>query len=95
MAARGAEERLDLLLHLTDVALSRLARTGATGQPPAANAAPNESDTLTRLASNPEKGREWAICAQEIGARMRHGRSVNLDPAALVLDMVFRLQQTA
>ena len=95
VAARGAEERLDLLLHLTDVALSRLARTGATGQPPAANAAPNESDTLTRLASNPEKGREWAICAQEIGARMRHGRSVNLDPAALVLDMVFRLQQTA
>ncbi|WP_371223219.1 DNA polymerase III subunit delta' [Roseovarius sp. 2305UL8-3] len=93
-ATRGGEERLDLLLHLTDVALARLARSGATGHPPA-EAAPHEGKTFQRLAPTPEKGRAWAACAQEIGARMRHGRAVNLDPAALVLDMVFRMQQTA
>ena len=94
-AARGGEDRFDLLLHLTDVALSRLARAGATGQPPAAQAAEGEADMLARLAPGPVQGRSWATCAQEIGARVRHGKSVNLDPAALVLDMVFRIQKTA
>jgi DNA polymerase-3 subunit delta' len=86
---------LELLLHLGDVALSRLARTGATGRAPAANAAPREDEVLRRLSATPGQGRAWADCAQEIGVRMRHGRSVNLDPAALVLDMVFRMQKTA
>lgn len=96
VAARGAqaERRLDLLLHLGDVALSRLARTGSTGQTPAANAAPQEDEVLRRLSPTPQHGRAWADCAQLISARMRHGRSVNLDPAALVLDMVFRMQKT-
>ncbi len=95
VSMRGAQDRLDLLLHLADIALSRLARTGATGTPPDVEAAPGEADILQRLAPTPQKGRAWATAAQEIGARMRHGRSVNLDPAALVLDMVFKIQQTA
>jgi DNA polymerase-3 subunit delta' len=50
---------------------------------------------LIRLAPTPAKGLAWATIAEEIGARMRHGRAVNLDPAALVLDTVFKIQQTA
>jgi len=94
-AARGAAEKLDLLLTLTDVALARLARTGATGHPPAIEAAPGEAETFQRLAPNPHKARKWATLAQEITTRARHGRAVNLDPAALVLDMVFNMQSTA
>ncbi len=94
-ATRGAEDKLDLLLGLTDLLLSRLARSGATGVPPPGQAAPGEADLLARLAPTPQTGRAWAACAEEIGARARHGRSVNLDPAALVLDTVFRIQQTA
>jgi len=93
-AMRGAEARLDLLFTMIDLALARLARTGVTGQTPD-NAVPNEADILRRLSPDPEQGRAWATVAQEIGARARHGRAVNLDPAALVLDTVFKIQQTA
>jgi len=93
-ATRGAEDRFELLLGLTDLFLARLARAGALG-PPAPEAVPGEADLLARLSPGPLQGRAWADCAQEIGARARHGRAVNLDPASLVLDTVFRIQQTA
>ncbi|MEM7455635.1 MAG: DNA polymerase III subunit delta', partial [Planctomycetota bacterium] len=50
VAARGAGERLDLLLLLTDIALSRLARTGATGALPGPEATRGEAEILVRLA---------------------------------------------
>jgi len=92
---RGAEERRDLLFSLTDLFMTRLARTGALGGPPGVEAAPGEAALLARLAPDPGRARAWADCAQAIGARARHGRAVNLDPASLVLDTVFRIQQTA
>ncbi len=95
VAARGAAEKLDLMLLLTDVALARLARTGATGRPPETEAAPGEAETFQRLSPDPHKARKWAKLAQEMSARAQHGRAVNLDPAALVLDMVFNMQSTA
>jgi len=94
-AQRGASERFDLLLNLIDVALSRLALTGATGTPPTPEAAPNEAETLARLSASPAKARQWAQAAASITARARHGQSVNLDPAAVVLDTVFKIQETA
>ncbi|WP_299733051.1 DNA polymerase III subunit delta' [uncultured Tateyamaria sp.] len=92
--ARGAEARLDLLYTLIDIALSRLARTGA-GHPPAVEAAPNEAATFARLAAHPAQARAWADTAQTALARARHGRAVNLDPGALVLDTLFKLSTTA
>ncbi len=94
-AQRGAAERFELLLSLTEMALARLARTGATGTPPAPEAAPQEAEMLARLAPDPRKGRAWADLAAEVTARARHGQAVNLDPAALVLDTVFKMQETA
>lgn len=94
-AARGATDRLGLLLDLTDLLLARLARTGATGHPPATEAAPGEAALMARLSPGPARARAWAATAQEISARMTHGQAVNLDPASLVLDTVFRIQKTA
>ncbi|WP_415403416.1 DNA polymerase III subunit delta' [Tateyamaria sp. SN3-11] len=91
---RGAEARLDLLYTLIDVALSRLARTGA-GHPPITEAAPNEAATFQRLCAHQVQARAWADTAQTALARARHGRAVNLDPAALVLDTLFKLSATA
>jgi len=81
--------------NLIDIAMVRLARTGATGAPPHPEAARNEAQVLTRLAPTPERGRAWANVAATITARSRHGQAVNLDPAALVLDTVFKMQETA
>jgi len=94
-ASRGAETKLDLLIGLNDLLLARLARTGATGQPPRVEAVPGEADLLMRLSPDLHQARAWADTAQQISARMQHGRSVNLDPAALILDTVFKIQQTA
>lgn len=92
---RGAAEKFDLLLDLIDILLARLARTGAAGAPPNPEAAPGEAQVLSRLASDPASGRAWAEMAAVATARSRHGKAVNLDPAALVLDTVFKMQETA
>jgi DNA polymerase III subunit delta' len=94
-AQRGATDRLGLLMALTDLLLARLARTGATGRPPAVEAAPGEAALLARLSPGPARARAWADAAQSVSARMGHGQAVNLDPASLVLDTVFRIQKTA
>ena len=69
--------------------------TGATGLLPAADAAPGEAEMLRALAPHPPSGQAWAQGAEAIGARLRHGEAVNLDPAALILDTVFKLQSIA
>jgi DNA polymerase III subunit delta' len=94
-AQRNAADKFELLLSLIDIALARLARTGATGQPPYPEAANGEAQVLTKLAPDPRKGRMWAEIATTITARTRHGQAVNLDPASLVLDTVFKMQETA
>ncbi|KNG95102.1 DNA polymerase III subunit delta' [Pseudaestuariivita atlantica] len=92
VAQRGKEARFDMFLDMMDLFLARLARTGAAGIPPAQQAAPGEATLMVRLAPDAASGRAWAQLAQTQGARLRHGRAVNLDPAALVLDTLLKLQ---
>ncbi len=94
VAGRGAEARFDLVLRLAETALARLARAGVAG-PPAAEAAPGEAALLARLAPDAAAARGWAEAQQRLGARARQGRAVNLDPAALLLDMLLQLNQAA
>lgn len=84
-AGRGKETRLDLLLTLLDRGLARLARTGATGQPPSPAAASQEADIFLRLCPSPKDARVWAQIAQTEGDRLRHGRAVNVEAASLLL----------
>ena len=94
-AARGGEARLNLLFHLMDLMLARLARTGALGHPPAIEAAPHEAQIFARLAPSPHQGRIWADTQQLISSRAAHGLAVNLDPSALVLDTFLKLGDAA
>ena len=84
-AGRGKEDRLDLMLTLLDRALARLARAGATGQPPSPAAAPQEAETFQRLCPSPKAAQVWAQIAQTEGDRLRHGRAVNVEAASLLL----------
>jgi DNA polymerase-3 subunit delta' len=93
-AGRGAEPVFDLLLRLIDLALARLALTGATGLPPP-EAAPGEAALLLRLAPDRGAAQVWADLAQRLSLRARRGRAVNLDPAALLVDMLLRIDETA
>jgi len=94
VAGRGKEQRLDLLLGLINQFLARTARTGVSG-PPLVEATPGETEVLQRLAPTPDAGRKWAQLQQDLSARAAHGRAVNLDPAALILDMVFKINDLA
>ncbi len=93
-AGRGAEARFDLILRLMDLFLARLARFGATGDMPP-EAAPGEARVIERLSPDPQAALTWADLAQTLGQRARRGRAVNLDPAALLMDMVLRIDETA
>ncbi|MFN3646769.1 MAG: DNA polymerase III subunit delta' [Gemmobacter sp.] len=94
VAGKGNEARFELLLDLIDLFLARLARAGATGTLPP-EAAPGEAALLARLAPDPRQARAWAELAQTLSLRVRRGRAVNLDPAALVLDMLLRIDAAA
>ncbi|MEM1430428.1 MAG: DNA polymerase III subunit delta' [Pseudomonadota bacterium] len=84
------EERL----HLIETFLARLARTGVHG-PPDPEAAPGEAALLARLAPNPAAARRWAALLQDQSNRARHGRAVNLDPSALLLDTLLAIDRAA
>lgn len=92
-AGRVNADRFDLMLTLIDLFLARVARTGAQMPPVPVNAA--EPAVLTKLAPHAHAARHWATLQQELSARARHGRAVNLDPSALILDMVLKIDQTA
>ncbi len=92
-SGRANEPRFDLILRLIEQFLARLARTGLFAPPP--EAAPGEAALLTRLAPDAHAARAWADLQQSLGARVRSGKAVNLDPATLLLDMVLKIDQMA
>lgn len=94
-AQRGAEDKLDMLVDLIALALARLARAGSLGVTPTPEAAQGEAEMIARLSPNPRQARRWAEVAQEVDAKLRHGRAVNLDPAALILDTLRYISQAA
>lgn len=93
-AGRGNEARFDLIVTLIDLFLARLARAGTTRETPT-EAAPGEAALFARLAPDPWAARSWADLAQSLGNRARRGKAVNLDPAALLMDMVLKIDETA
>ena len=91
---RGADVRFGMTLDLIDLFLSRAARAGLMGEP-ANQGAPGEARLLARISPDDRAARAWAQLQQDLTDRSRHGRAVNLDPAALILDMIFKIEETA
>ena len=80
----------DLRITLLDRFLTRLARAGLMGAP-IPEAAPGEGALMARLCPDADAARIWAGAQADLSARARTGRAVNLDPAALVMDMLIQL----
>ena len=91
---KGAETRFGMTLDLIDLFLARAARAGLMGEP-ATQGAAGEARLLARIAPDDRAARAWAQVQQELTDRSRHGRAVNLDPASLILDMIFKIEETA
>ena len=93
-AGRGAEARFELTLDLVDLFLSRAARAGLMGEPTTQGAS-GEARLLARISPDDVAARAWAALQARVSARARHGRAVNLDPAALILDIALGIEDTA
>jgi len=93
-AGKAGADRFDLIITLVDLFLSRLARAGSLGQCPP-EAAPGEAALIARLAPDPYAARDWADLAQALTLRARKGKAVNLDPAALLMDILLKIDATA
>ncbi len=90
---QGAE-RFELILTLLETFLSRLARAGSIGQTPP-EAAAGEAQLIARLAPTPAAALAWANLCHDLAARARRGKAVNLDPAALLMDILLKIDETA
>lgn len=95
MLGKANADKFELMITLIEFAMARLARFGATQVPPEHPAHPQEVKILQRLAPSARVGLNWANLAQEISARLRHGRAVNLDPSSLILDTMFKIEECA
>jgi DNA polymerase-3 subunit delta' len=94
-AGKGASDEFEIFIIMLDLLLTRLAKTGATGLLPGLPVSGEEGRVFQSLCPNPRHALRWAEGHQEILSRLRHGRAVNLDPVALILDTVFKLEQCA
>ncbi len=94
LAARGGEDRRALGLHLIETTLARLALSGVRGAEGIAHS-PTEAVRLARLSPDRAAARAWAEAHSQLPGRLRQGLAINLDPSALLLDMVLSIDATA
>ncbi len=94
VAGKAGADRFDLVVTLIDAALTRVARAGTLGRIPP-EAAPGEAQLIARLAPDAWASRAWADLAQHLTLRARQAKAVNLDPAALLMDILLKIDETA
>lgn len=93
VGGRAAADRYGLTLELVQLALGRLARSGAGAVlAPVSDA---EAAAMARLAVTPAQGRIWADLAATLAPRIDHARAVNLDPAQVILDTFLQIDAVA
>ncbi len=92
--ARAGDPRSDLIVQLIENFVARSSAAGA-GRSANAEAAPGEAAAMSRLSPDLAAARLWAELHEKLGAKARHALAVNLDPSALILDMVLTINETA
>jgi DNA polymerase-3 subunit delta' len=92
-SGRAADGKLEQLLDLLDLFLARLARAGVSA--PGQEAASGEVEVFARLCPGPAAARIWADAQLELSQRARQGKTANLDPSSLILDMGLKIEETA
>ena len=93
-AGRGADGKFDQILNLLDIFISRLARS-AMSPASAHEGAIGESEVFRKLCPDQNAARLWANTQLELSQRARQGKTANLDPSSLILDMGLRIEETA
>ncbi|MGV6838617.1 MAG: DNA polymerase III subunit delta' [Planktomarina sp.] len=92
--ARGNEGGMEQLAHMMDLLLSRLARAAVTGGD-AVQVCAGERDLFDKLNPTVRTAQTWARLHHDLGDTLRQGMAANLDPSAMILDMGFKIEETA
>ena len=92
-SGRAADGKLEQLLDLLDLFLARLARAGVSA--PGQEAASGEVEVFARLCPGSAAAQIWADAQLELSQRARQGKTANLDPSSLILDMGLKIEETA
>ena len=92
-SGRANDGKLEQLLNLLDLFLARLARAGVSL--PGQEAASGEAQVFARLCPGPAAARIWADAQLELSQRAQQGKTANLDPSSLILDMGLKIEETA
>lgn len=82
------------VVDLVDLFLSRMARSVLSGGGDI-QAAKGERDLFARLCPTAHAARKWADCQHSQSQKARQALQVNLDPSAVILDMLFHIEATA
>jgi len=93
-APRGQPERVAQTLSLIEIALARIARTGVAG-PPEPEAVAGEAAMAQRLCPDARAARHWAAMSGELMSEARRAVALNLDPAAVLLDTLWKIDAGA
>lgn len=91
-SGRGTSPEFELFISLFEIALNRLALNGARIKAFEHIDPYGEPQVFNRLSPDHLAARKWAELAQTASQRLRHGRTVNLDPTALILDTFFKVE---
>ncbi|MEM7242066.1 MAG: DNA polymerase III subunit delta' [Pseudomonadota bacterium] len=94
-AGAGREAHYDMVLRLIFLYLSRLAKFGAVQPSSFQEAAPEEGRHFARLAPHSKSAQKWASLISELTTKVDYARTVNLDPASVILDMFLEINKTA
>ena len=89
----GTGAQFGQFLELIDYFLSRMALYTAAQKTQTATS--KEANIFKRLSPDLRAAQKWATLQQEMGHRVRLAQGVNLDPEALALDLILKIEQTA
>jgi len=93
VSSKKNNHKIDLILELIEVIISRLAFSGIGKDFP--EIIPNEKKTLIELCFNLEQSQKWASLVGKLRAKVDYGMKVNIDPGTLILNTLIVMNKTA
>lgn len=90
----NGEGKFDQLLDLFNIFLARLARSSVATKSEY-QAALGEREVFAKLCPDQTAANHWANIQLELGQQARQGKTANLDPSSLILDMCLKIEDSA
>ena len=90
----NGKRKFDQLLGLFDIFLARLARSSVAAKSEY-QAALGEREVFAKLCPDQTAAHHWANIQLELGQQARQGKTANLDPSSLILDMCLKIEESA